>query len=390
MSRGPGLSLLETRLALRVQGFLQRLRDEGLSNGVAAGVDLSRALHALPLLERDAFREACRATLAKSPGELAIVDRIFDEYFGSFSLPVPPASEEGKLSRGRERAGRSPKGRKSPSAERDEEDDRIQGRYSPTAPSVLASSAPLDQERLRHFRAGARRFRRGVATLPGRRWRPRPAGAVDLRRTARASLRSAGEFIDLARRDRSPRRADLVVLWDVSGSMTEHTRSLFGLVYALHRVVRRTRVFAFGHDLVEVTNLLAGRSYERSLPLLSERLRPTGGGTQIAHCLFEFRRYHGSEVRRSSTLLILSDGWDLGEPGEVAVELRRLGDRAHRVVWVNPYASQRGFLPATAALRAAMPYIDLFTSPEDFPTSHGPRGHVPASLAHPIPSSTEL
>ena len=381
MSSEAPSSALESRLQSRVQGFLDRLRDQGLRCGLAAGVDLSRALNALPLLDRSAVREACRATVAKSPTELAIVDRVFEEYFGSLDLPVTPPSEEGKLPQGRERLGRNPSGTTAPAEEREEAEEELHGRYSPVAPSPAPPRVPLASERLRRYRAGARRFRRAVATLPGRRWRAHPVGPVDLRRTARAGLRSGGEFVELARRNRSPRRADLVILWDVSGSMREHTTDLFGLVYALHRVVRRTRVFAFGHDLVEVTPLLAGRSYERALPMLADRLRPTGGGTRIAHCLTEFRRRHESEVRRTSTLLVVSDGWDLGEPIELADQLRRLSGRVHRLVWVNPYAAQAGFQPATAALQAAMPYVDLLASPEDFPFPHGParRTRVPRS-----------
>jgi len=390
MSSGPPPSLLESRLVTRVQGFLERLREEGLRAGVAAGVDLSRSLRALPLLDRNAFREACRATLPKSPSELAVVDRVFDEYFGSLDVPVPPPSEEGKVPHGRDRAGRAPSGPKGPTPDREEAEEELQGRYSPRAPPAVASRVPLASEKLRHYRAGARRFRRTVAALPGRRWRAHPVGSVDLRRTARASLRSAGEFVELARRNRAPRRADLVILWDVSGSMREHTPDLFGLVYALHRVVRRTRVFAFGHDIAEITPLLAGRSYERALPLLEDRLRSTGGGTRIAHCLSEFRRHHGSEVRRSSTLLVVSDGWDLGEPGELADQLRRLRGQAHRLVWVNPYAARTGFRPATAALRVAMPYVDLLASPEDFPTPHGPSGRfggrIPGQRLRPVGS----
>lgn len=372
MSSGPEPSILGRRLATRVQGFIDRLREEGLRTGVAAGVDLSRALHALPLLDRSAFREACRATLAKSPSDLVAVDRVFEEYFGTRGLPLTPPSEEGKLPHGRERSGRIPAGPRAPGPKEDDLEEELQGRYSPVAPPLAVVRTPIPSERLRRHRAGARRFRRSVATLPGRRWRAHPVGTVDLRRTARASLRSGGEFLELARRNRAPRRADLVVLWDVSGSMREHTTNLFGLVYALHRAVRRTRVFAFGHDLVEVTGLLAGRSYQRALPLLSDRLRSTGGGTQIAHCLSEFRRHHGSELRGSSTLVIVSDGWDLGAPRELADELRRLRGQAHQVVWVNPYAAQTGFRPVTAALRAASPYVDLLTSPDDFPRPHGP------------------
>jgi uncharacterized protein len=373
MNAGPTSPAIGDRLVSRVQGFLERLRDEGLRSGVAAGVDLSRALRNLPILDRDAFREACRATLAKSPGDLAIVDRVFEEYFGPSGLPVSPPSEEGKVPRARERRGRAPTGPKLIGPDSPEVEEELHGRYSPVAPPPASSPASVAAERLRHYRAGARRFRRSVATLPGRRWRAHSVGAIDLRRTARAGLRSGGEFVELARRNRSPRRADLVILWDVSGSMREHTTDLYGLVYSLHRVVRRTRVFAFGHDLVEVTPILAGRSYGRALPSLTEGLRSTGGGTQIAHCLAEFRRHHGSEVRRSSTLLIVSDGWDLGDPSALADQLRRLRGQSHRLVWVNPYAARADFVPATGALRAALPYVDLLASPEDFPSPHGPR-----------------
>jgi len=371
--RGESPLPLGVRLAGRLQEFLDRLRESGVRAGVAAGVDLSRSLEALPILDRATARDACRATLAKSPGELGIVERVFDEFFGPRQLPVPPPSEEGKVPQGRSRTGRPPPGSVPGRSREQETDPELVGRYSPIAPTSTATATPLGSERQRRFRAGARRFRRSVATLPGRRWRSSPGGRIDLRRTARAGLRSSGEWLELARRDRAARRADLVILWDVSGSMREHTSTLFGLVYALHRTVRRTRVFAFGHELVELTPLFSGRSYERALPMLSDRLSPTGGGTRIAHCLAEFRRHHGSEVRRSSTLVIVSDGWDLGDTRELSEELRRLRGPAHAVVWVNPYAGRPGFRPATAALTAAMPYVDLLTSPDDFPHPHGRR-----------------
>jgi len=372
MSSRPASSGLAQRVATRLQGFLDRLRAEGLRTGVAAGVDLSRALESLPPLDRDAVREACRVTLAKSPAEVAVVDRVFEEYFGTRAIPVTPASEQGKLSSGRDRGGRASSRSRAPVPELEETEEELHGRYSPAAPAPGVPRPEMAPERLRRYRSGARRFRRTVATLPGRRWRAHPVGAVDLRRTARAGLRSAGEWMELARRTRASRRADLVILWDVSGSMREHTANLFGLVYALHRVVRRTRVFAFGHELVEVGPVLSGRSYARAFPLLEEALEPTGGGTRIAHCLAEFRHRHGSELRRTSTVLVVSDGWDLGEADTLSDELRRVRSRAHRLVWVNPYAAQPGFEPATAALRAALPYVDLIASPDDFPAPHGP------------------
>jgi len=357
------------RIVGRLQGFLRRLREEGVRAGSAAGVDLGRAMQVLPALDRNAFRNACRVTLAKSPADLARVDRVFDEYWSSLgSVPVPPASEEGKRPRSHERRG-APGPLPPARRPRAEAADRqtVEGRYSPQAPSLGHPVAPVPPERLRHYRSGARRFRRATATLPGRRWERAPRGSVDLRRTARHGLRTAGEWVELAQRDRARRRSDLLVLWDVSGSMREHTNELFALVHVLQRTIRRTRVFAFGHEIEEITPLFRGQSYERALPDLGGRLFAAGGGTQIAHCLSEFRRHWGAIVRPTTTVLFVSDGWDLGESPDLAWELEGLRRGVRRIVWLNPYAADPGFRPETAAMKAALPYLDLLTSPARFP-----------------------
>jgi len=363
------------RILERVQGFLDRLREERVRIGLAAGVDLGRALAAVPALDREAFREACRVTLAKSPADLDTIDRVFEEYWSAWGpLPVPPPSEEGKVPRGTERRG--PGGAIPPRARPPREEllrETIEGRYSPRAPAMGHPLFPVPAVVLRRYRAGARRFRRSVATLPGRHWRRSPSGPIDLRRTARRGLRTGGEWVELSRRERAPRRADLVVLWDVSGSMREHTSQMFALVHALHRVIRRSRVFAFGHDIEEVSALFQGQPYLRALPELAARLSGAGGGTQIAYCVGEFRRHWGAILRPTTTVVIASDGWDLGDPAGLARELERLRREARRVVWVNPYAADQGFVPATAALKTALPFLDLLTSPRDFPRAHGSR-----------------
>jgi uncharacterized protein len=357
------------RILGRLQGFLRRLRQEGVRAGSAAGVDLGRAMQVLPALDRESFREACRVTLAKSPGDLSRVDRVFDEYWSSLGpAPVPPPSEEGKRTVPRDRRGATgtPPPRSRPPLE-EAVRETIEGRYSPKAPSLGHPLALVPPDRLRRYRAGARRFRRVAATLPGRRWERAPRGSIDLRRTARSGLRTAGEWVELVTRDRGLRRSDLLVLWDVSGSMREHTGELFALVHVLQRAVRRTRVFAFGHEIEEISAMFRGQPYERALPDLGERLFGAGGGTQIAHCLAEFRRHWGAVARPTTTVLIVSDGWDLGETPELAWELEGLRREVRRIVWVNPYAADPGFRPETAALRAALPYLDLLTSPSIFP-----------------------
>lgn len=362
------------RLVRRLQGFLDELRTEGVAVGVANGVDLGRALSHLSLLDRSEVRTACHVTLAKTPGDLERIDRVFDRYWSSLGAPpVPAPSEDRQRPRGRPRS-RSPAGvtRRPPLADEGGVRTTIEGQYSPDAPTTGHALVPVTPLALRLARIGARRFRRSVATLPGRRWQRSVDGAVDLRRTARSAARTAGEWVRLRRRSRAPRRADLVVLWDVSGSMREHTSVVYALVHALARSIRKTRVFAFGHEIDEVTALVRGQSYRRSLPGIGRRLEVAGGGTRIARCLREFRQHWGATVRPTTTVLVVSDGWDLDASAELARELGRLRSVVRKIAWMSPYAADPGFRPETAALKAALPHLDLLASPSDFPRPHGP------------------
>ncbi len=383
MTGRPGSSGAGDRLLDRLEQFFDRVRDEGVPVGTESALDLGRALEILPLLDRTSVREACRVTLPSSPAELSAVERVFDEFWSADDRPpVPPPSDGGPRPRPRGRRGGGR--RLAPPPERlgrDEERERLEGRYSANAPAVAHPLAAVDPEVMRRFRRGARHFRRSVAARPGRRWERSKGGTVDPRRTARAGIRNAGEWVELFHRQRAPRRADLAILWDVSGSMREHTAELAALIYSLQRLVRRTRVFAFAHDLEEVTEVFRGQSYARALPELDRILHRPGGGTRIAHCLGVFRRREGSLVRPTTTVLLVSDGWDLGDGDQLTLELARLSRLARGVAWVNPYAGERGFRPETAALRRALPFLDLLTSPSTFPAQYrlaqGPRPRVP-------------
>ncbi|TLZ43428.1 MAG: VWA domain-containing protein, partial [Methanobacteriota archaeon] len=175
-----------------------------------------------------------------------------------------------------------------------------------------------------------------------------------------------GEWVEFRFRKRKKRRADFVVLWDVSGSMREHEANVFALVYAFHRLVRKTRSFAFGTRLEEVTESLRGRSYAHAARAVSARLRPMGGGTRIGPCLEDFLHRYGGLIHEETTLVIVSDGWDLGETARLSSALRHLRRLSHLVVWVNPYADDPRFEPATAGMREALPHLDLLLGPGDF------------------------
>lgn len=172
--------------------------------------------------------------------------------------------------------------------------------------------------------------------------------------------------MELVREAPRPGRAEFVILWDVSGSMREHDAELFALVYSLERVSRSARVFAFSTRVEEVTEEIRRNGYERATRAVATRLAAEAGGTRIGPCLQEFSDRFPGVLGDRSTLVVVSDGWDLAEPTALGEALRRLQRRSHRVVWVSPYARRPGFSPRTAGLVAALPFTDELLGPEDF------------------------
>jgi uncharacterized protein len=369
-----GSETLEAALRRRIVGFCDFLRSRGLPVGVGAEVDLGRAVDAVDLLDRRRFRAACGVTLAKSPEELRLLNAAFDVYWVSpdvgprapwpeSDLLVPPSA---KPPREHSNQGR----REAPEAEAPPVIVPV-GTYSATAPASGHTIRPLPERELRSLRHGARRFRRQLATLPGRRRGHSRHGTVDLRDTVRQSLRHGAEWVELRYQRPKPSRADLVILWDVSGSMREHESRFFGLAHALEAVSRSARVFAFSTHVEEITSEVRRTGYRRATATVGRRIATADGGTRIGRSLREFVDRYGATLRERTTLVILSDGWDLGEAELVAQELARVARSTHRIVWVTPYTRRPGFEPRVGALWAALGQIDLLLGPEDF-ESHWP------------------
>lgn len=358
----------------RLAGFVAFLRLRGFTAGTGAALDCAQALRQISILDRDTFLAACIVTLAKSPEEVARLVESFNLYWSTY---IEPADSKKRLAVS---APPSPPPDGAVSSNETAPGLRIAvdrrgmvrvGLYSPDAPSSGHDTRPLDRKRIVAIRAGVRRLRRHAATRPGRRRAPARRGPIDFPATARHSLRQGGELIEFRFRKPRKRRAELVVLWDVSGSMRDHEAGLFALVHAFHRLVRRTRVFAFGTQLDEVTGLLGGQSYVHAARAASGHLRPMGGGTRIGPCLEDFLRRYGRLLHAGTTLVVLSDGWDLGETARLSTALRRLHHLCHLVVWVNPYADDPRFEPATTGMREALPHVDLLLGPGDFETRTG-------------------
>jgi hypothetical protein len=213
-------------------------------------------------------------------------------------------------------------------------------------------------------RAAARRILALVARRGPRRRsrRTRPSRRRheihDVRATVRASLRHGGELVERRYRAPTERQRPLVLVCDVSGSMAPYARMLLQYVQACVAARKRVEAFAFGTRLTRLTRELEGRDPDAALARAAHSVVDLSGGTRIGDAMSELNRVYGRQVGRGATIVVLSDGWDRGEPEVLAAELARLRRCAHQLVWLNPLKADPRYEPLTRGMRAAMPSVD--------------------------------
>jgi hypothetical protein len=348
------------------------LREQGLPVTLVQVTDGVRALEHVDVGDRDEVRLALRAVFAGRPEELPVFDRCFDSFWraeppGAPDLPgliaVPPAGEEppASLPGGSQR-------RDTLALDAWGESDEAEAGEPLGVPGVSDREALIGQDfstfsadQLEEVYRLTIQIARRLARRLGRRRRPvARKGRVDLRRTLRANL-SRGELIDLRYRRRKPRKVRLVLLCDVSGSMDLYSRFLLQFLFAMQNVFGRVETFTFSTRLSRVTEHLRGRSYRQVLRRLQE-VRDWSGGTRIGESIAQFNRDWLHLVDRWTIVVVLSDGWDTGEPALLAGELLRIKRRAGRLIWLNPLLGNPSYEPLTRGMVAALPLVDDFAA----------------------------
>jgi hypothetical protein len=198
-----------------------------------------------------------------------------------------------------------------------------------------------------------RRTRRRELHRSGRILAPRPM--------LRRNLKTGGDTVEWIWQRPVRRPRAIVVLCDISGSMERHARLLLRFTQALAASSVRTEAFVFGTRLTRVTRLLDDSDRDRALARAAETVTDWSGGTRIGECFREFNRHWARRVLRSSAVVVVvSDGWDRGDPALVADETARLRRSCHRLIWLNPLASAPGYQPLAAGMAAALPHVDTF------------------------------
>ena len=358
----------------RVTGFCRLLRERGLGVTPAESIDAVRALELLDLGDHMDLYLSLRPLLTTRRDDLALFDALFAEWCES--------EPEEESRRGNNRVLPQPNRPPRPADRRESEGaaaalarwakpgETVEEEQSPglSAPSPNESRASkdfasfesgelADIERLTAILARRLNARRS------RRWRAARGGSgvrIDLRRTMRLSLKTGGDAIELARRERKLRRTKLVALCDVSGSMDLYSRFLLQFLYALQHAFARVESFVFSTRLVRVTEALTRDTYRTALDSLARSQTGWSGGTKIGASIAEFVADWPRLIDRRTVVIVLSDGWDTGEPDVVGDTLRAIHRRAGRVVWLNPLLGSASYKPLTRGMQAALPHVDVF------------------------------
>jgi uncharacterized protein len=412
-SRTPDYAALAAALATA-------LRTAGLPAGPDRSERLAGALAVIGATTIEQLHACALATMVSGPNQIDAFERVFNEMFGAGPAgPRPPevtAPQQNMIVESAERAddpaeetraagadelppdlagldealaagGREGEGDQDPGDDSDERVPAVRRVASMTERLRERDFAQLSPAELAQLATLMRELVIAVPPRRTRRYRPKKDGArLDMRRTMRQATRTGGEPVRIARRAVRTRQRRLVVLCDISGSMEPYARAILQLMYVAARssgaaggggsgfsgpsrdaTRPRTEVFTFATRLTRLTPFLAAASPETMLARAGEAAPDWAGGTRIGAALRDFNdRYAVRGMGRGAVILIISDGWETGDPALLGAQMARLHRIAYRIVWANPRTQSERYRPEVGGMAAAWPYCDAVVSAHNF------------------------
>jgi len=353
-------------------GFVDALRAAGHPVGLGDAIVFVDALGCVGMDSSSAVYWSGRTTLVKHADDLASYDRVFAEYWygagpGASSSMVVQAPPVVMVAAGEDMAEPD-----EPEDDEDEVEDGLQlSRASAIEVLRAKDFARYDAGELAEIRRLMADLRLTTAARRSRRRRPArhpAAGRHDLRRTLHAAARQGGEVVRPLSTMRTTRPRRVVLLCDISGSMEPYARAVLRFAQIAAASGRRraadrapVEVFTFGTRLTRVTRELARRDPDDALAAAAGAVDDWSGGTRLGASLRRFNDDWGVRgMARGAVIVIVSDGWERGDPSLLAEEMARLARVAHRVVWVNPLKASPGYEPLARGMAAALPFVDRF------------------------------
>ncbi len=342
--------------------FVEELRLAGLDVPPGSTLSFGRAVAEVGAGTRSGVYWSGRATLLRRPEDVAVYDRVFDHHWTGAPTGGWVPTREAPVTLVLDVADDDAPADGDDGDDGERDGDHLSVRWSRTEVLGAKDFAECSDEELAELHDLMGRLRLFGATRRHRRLRPAARrGRPDLRRTVRSALRTGGEPVRRAFAEPGVRPRRLVLLLDVSGSMEPYARALVRFLHAAMVGRRDVEAFALGTRLTRLTRQLATRDPDVALARAADEVADWSGGTRLGDGLRTFNDEWGVRgMARGATVVVLSDGWDRGEPEVMAEQMERLGRVAHRVVWVNPLKAAPGYAPLARGMAAALPHVDRF------------------------------
>lgn len=363
--------------------FGRLLRATGVKVTSGGLIELVHSMGWIDMRRKEDFRNAARCILVSRHDDLALFDQAFELFWRAWATASDEApldnlladfnrlqNQPGQLSKSPSAQQREGVGRRRMRQEltmdipdgEDESDESIMALYSAGEAlrhkdfSAFTADELSDAKRfLAHMQWQVTR-RRSLRSGPSRTGR-----RLDVRRSLRGSLRHGGEMVTLARRGPKLKRRPIVVLCDISGSMDRYSRLLLHFLHSVERSRERVEVFVFSTSLTRITRELRKRDADAAVGAAAGSVHDWSGGTRIGAALESFNRQWARRVMgQGAIVMVISDGWDRGDPALLSREMARLQRQSYRLLWLNPLLGSEGYQPLTQGIQAVLPYVDDF------------------------------
>ncbi len=360
------------RLAENLVHFSRVLRRAGIRTGPGSDVDAIAAVEAIGIGSRDEFHAALSAVFLQRHEDQPVFDEAFDLFWRSRDLvgkmialmspKAPDQRERQKPTPGHNRVAEALTADRQPSETSEAPKIDVDARLTASQREMFKrlDFAQMSAAELALARREISRLVMPLDETVTRRWRPaaRPGG-IDPRATMRLAMRSGGDLILPRFRQRRRVPPPLVVLADISGSMSQYSRVFLHFVHALTEKRTRVQTFLFGTRLTNVTRQMRRRDPDEAIAGCSDAVADWSGGTRIGSALAEFNRLWGRRVLgQGAIVLLITDGLEREEVEELGSEMDRLHRSCRRLVWLNPLLRFEGFQPRARGVRAMLPHVD--------------------------------
>jgi uncharacterized protein with von Willebrand factor type A (vWA) domain len=359
------------RFAENVMHFARVLRGAGLKVGPDRVVDALQAAEITGIARRDDFYWTLASVFVDRHDQLAVFEQAFrlfwrDPQFMERMMQTLLPRVEGRV------AGNPSVGNRVGEAFRPPAPPRTQAPERPVEFDAALSISEREVLQHKDFDtmsnaelAAAQRMIAGMRLplreITTRRFEPRPLGGIDARASLRAGMRAGGDMLPLKRRAHKRRIPPLVVLCDISGSMSRYTRLFLLFVHAAANHLRDVHVLTFGTRLTNVTRQLRHRDADAALAGIGSTVNDWSGGTRIGECLHAFNRLWSRRLlAQGAGVLLLTDGLERGDAVQLAQEAERLHKSCRGLIWLNPLLRYAGFEARAAGVRALLPHVDRF------------------------------